>query len=186
MKECEMSKEFDLNNYQYTETLMTVDDWRRDYSPQPNKFNAAASFGGLLYEHQGEEWEHVVSQPIHNVWTLFKDEGDVLKIKNGLVVRDRVGYFLSEVQHNPHQTFVVTDVDNSVPASEDDGPKLSMNVYRYRIVPAAAVKTYEENGMTAEFDVETLNGELIIHAPDEETANRMRWTYTDIRMWEQI
>lgn len=181
-----MSKEFDLSNYQYTETLMTVDDWRRDYKPQLNKLNGAASFDGMLYEHQGEEWEHVVSQPIHNVWTLFKDEGGALKIKNGLVVRDRVGYFLSEVQHNPHQTFVVTNVDGVQSPGEDDGSKLSTNVYRYQIVPAAAVKTYEENGMTAEFDVETLNGELIIHAPDEETADRMRWTYTDIRMWEKI
>lgn len=61
-----------------------------------------------------------------------------------------------------------------------------MNVYKYRIAPAAALKTYEENGMTAEFDVETLNGELIITAPDEETADKMRMTYTDIRMWEKI
>jgi hypothetical protein len=106
-----MSKEFDLNNYQYVETLMTVDEWLRDYKPQPNKFNEEARFNGLLYEHDGlTQWEHVVSRPIHNVWTLFQDEGGALKVKNGLVVRSRIGYFLSEVQHNPHQTFVITDV----------------------------------------------------------------------------
>ena len=181
-----MAKEFDLNDYQYVETLMTVDEWLSNYKPQPNKSNDAASFDGLLYEHQGDEWEHVVSQPIHNVWTLFKDEAGTTKIKNGLVVRGRIGYFLSEVQHNPHQTFVVTDVDYSMPTGEDDGSKPLMNVYKYRVIPSTALDTYVENGMSATFDIETLNGELIIHAPDEDTADKMRMTYTDIRMWEQI
>lgn len=102
-----MSKEFDLNNYQYVETLLTFNEWMNSYKPQPNKYNSDAKFGGLLYEHEGDQWEHVVSQTIHNVWTLFEDEDGTVKIKNGLVVRGRIGYFLSEVQHNPHQTFVV-------------------------------------------------------------------------------
>jgi hypothetical protein len=61
-----------------------------------------------------------------------------------------------------------------------------MNVYKYRIIPAAALETYSENGMATTFDVETLNGELSITAPDEETADKMRMTYTDIRMWERV
>jgi hypothetical protein len=61
-----------------------------------------------------------------------------------------------------------------------------MNVYKYRIIAAAALKTYEENGMIPTFDEALLNGELIIAAPDEETADKMRMTYTDIRMWEKI
>jgi hypothetical protein len=106
-----MTKNFNLDDYQYVENVVTFNDWLRDYKPQPNTFNDEARFDGLLYEHDGlTQWEHVVSQPIHNVWTLFQDEAGTLKIKNGLVVRSRIGYFLSEVQHNPHQTFVVTDV----------------------------------------------------------------------------
>jgi len=64
--------------------------------------------------------------------------------------------------------------------------KLFMNVYRYRIIPAAALETYLQNGRIATFDEELLNGELIINAPDEETADKMRMTYTDIRMWERV
>ena len=60
-----------------------------------------------------------------------------------------------------------------------------MNKYTYKLVPSAALKTYEENGMTADFDVETLNGYLIVEAEDAETAEKMRMTYTDIRMWEK-
>jgi hypothetical protein len=61
-----------------------------------------------------------------------------------------------------------------------------MNVYKYRIIPAAAVETYRENGMITTFDEETLNGVLIINAPDEDAADKMRMTYTDIRMWERV
>jgi len=61
-----------------------------------------------------------------------------------------------------------------------------MNVYKYRVIPAPALEMYSENGMVAEFDVETLNGVLTIEALDEETADKMRMTYTDIRMWERV
>ena len=181
-----MTKEFNLDDYQYVENVLTFDDWLRDYRPQLNTFNDAARFDGLLYEHQDEQWEHVVSQPVHNLWTLFQDEAGVLKIKNGLVVRGRVGYIVSEVQHNPLQTFMITDVDGGMLGGQDQGSELSMNVYKYRIIPATALDTYKEHGMAATFDVETLNGELSITAPDEETADKMRMTYTDIRMWERI
>lgn len=181
-----MAKEFNLDDYQYVETVLDFDSWKRDYKPQLNSFNGGARFDGMLYEHQDEEWVHVSSQPIHNVWTLFRTEDGSLKIKNGLVVRGRIGYFLSEIQHDPHRTFVVTAIDDSMAGEAEEGSKLLTNAYKYRIIPAAALETYEENGMTAEFDVKTLNGELTIYAPDEETAELMRRTYTDIRMWEQI
>ena len=109
-----MSKEFDLNNYQYIENVVTFNDWLRDYKPQPNTFNDAAPVNGLLHEHDGAQWDHVVRQRVHNLWTLFKDEAGVLKIKNGLVVRGRLGYFLCEVQHNPHVTFVVNQIPDGL------------------------------------------------------------------------
>ena len=105
-----MSKEFNLDDYQYIENLLTIDEWLSTYKPQPNKFNEAARFDGLLYEHQGEEWDHVVGQQNHYQWTLFQDTKGDLKIKNGLVVRGRVGYFLCEVTHNSHATFIVDKV----------------------------------------------------------------------------
>lgn len=61
-----------------------------------------------------------------------------------------------------------------------------MNVYKYRVIPTVALEFYRENGMTTSFDEETLNGVLTIEAPDEETADKMRMTYTDITMWEKI
>jgi hypothetical protein len=61
-----------------------------------------------------------------------------------------------------------------------------MNTYKYRIVPEVALDFYRENGMTLTFDESLMDGELIITAPDEETADSIRKTFTDIRMWEKI
>jgi hypothetical protein len=61
-----------------------------------------------------------------------------------------------------------------------------MNTYTYRIIPEVALDFYRENGMTLTFDEALMDGELIITAPDEETADSIRKTFTDIRMWEKI
>jgi hypothetical protein len=109
-----MLKEFDLNNYQYTETVLTFSQWLQSYKPQPNEFNHEARFSGLLYEHKGLEWEHVIGHYNQQQWTLFQDEDGTLKIKNGLVVRGRVGYFLCSEMHNSHATFIVTNIPEGV------------------------------------------------------------------------
>lgn len=61
-----------------------------------------------------------------------------------------------------------------------------MNKYTYRALRSSALDTYEDNGMTLSFDPELFNGVLTIEAPDEETADKIRMTFTDIRMWEKV
>ena len=61
-----------------------------------------------------------------------------------------------------------------------------MNTYKYRIIPEVALEFYRENGMTVTLNEASMNGELIITAPDEETADSIRKTFTDIRMWIRI
>jgi hypothetical protein len=61
-----------------------------------------------------------------------------------------------------------------------------MNKYTYRAVRSSALDTYAENGMTLSFDPELFNGVLTIEAPDEDTADKIRMTFTDIRMWEKV
>lgn len=61
-----------------------------------------------------------------------------------------------------------------------------MNIYRYRAISSVALQFYEENGMELQFDVDLLNGILSIEAPDEATADQIRMTFTDIRMWEKV
>jgi hypothetical protein len=53
-------------------------------------------------------------------------------------------------------------------------------------MPDFALEYYKENGMEVHFDTELFNGVLTIEAPDEETADKIRMTFSDIRMWEKI
>ena len=61
-----------------------------------------------------------------------------------------------------------------------------MDIYTYKVIPEVALDFYRENGMELKFDSELLNGVLVIHAPNEETADQIRMTFTDIRMWRKI
>lgn len=58
-------------------------------------------------------------------------------------------------------------------------------IFSYRATPDFALAFYEENGQTISFDVDLFNATLSIEAPDEDTADKIRMTITDIRMWER-
>jgi hypothetical protein len=57
--------------------------------------------------------------------------------------------------------------------------------FEYRATPDFALEFYKENGQTVSFDAELFNATLSIEAPNEETADKIRMTITDIRMWEK-
>jgi hypothetical protein len=57
--------------------------------------------------------------------------------------------------------------------------------FKYRATPDFALAFYEENGQTISFDTDLFNALLVIEAPDEDTADKIRMTITDIRMWEK-
>jgi hypothetical protein len=61
-----------------------------------------------------------------------------------------------------------------------------MNTYRYKADSEISLDSYKQNGMEVDFDPKVFNGLLIIEAPDEETADKIRMTFTDIRMWEKV
>jgi hypothetical protein len=58
--------------------------------------------------------------------------------------------------------------------------------FKYKAVIGPTLDTYKEHGMEFTADEELFNGLLIIEAPDEETADIIRMTYSDIRMWEKV
>lgn len=61
-----------------------------------------------------------------------------------------------------------------------------MQFYKYRAVVEPTLQTYKEHGMEFTLDESSFNGFLIVEAPDEATADKIRMTYTDIRMWEKV
>lgn len=61
-----------------------------------------------------------------------------------------------------------------------------MTIYKYKVDREVALQFYKENGMDVHFDIELFNGLLVVEAPDEETSERIRSTFTDLRMWELV
>jgi hypothetical protein len=75
-----------------------------------------------------------------------------------------------------------TDLQKPLPSATLE---IMMKKFTYRVSREAAFKMYKENGMAITFDESLFNGLLVIEAPDEETADKIRMTFTDIRMWEK-
>jgi hypothetical protein len=58
--------------------------------------------------------------------------------------------------------------------------------FKYYATPDFALEFYKENGQSISFDIDLFNAILTIEAPDEETADGIRKTITDTRMWEKL
>lgn len=106
-----MNKEFNLDNYKYVEEHITWDQFLA-HKPLPNELNIDAKFGGALFEPFGEELAHILQRPVHYIWTLYEEDGQ-LKLRNGHQVRGRLGYFECEQMHNAHATILVDGVPGS-------------------------------------------------------------------------
>lgn len=102
-----MSKEFNLDDYQYVEEHITFTQWLQGYQPQPNAFVEGARLSGLLLEHEGDQWVEVMKSPVAFIWTVFHDDQGNLLMRNGYQVRGRIGYVLAKNQHNAHGTIFV-------------------------------------------------------------------------------
>lgn len=84
---------------------LTEDEFVDLYCPVRNHINPNASFDwgggfGTLFETYGEEFDYVRQQEPKFVWTLLSGEfGD--HIANGMHFVNRLGYFLTEIPHDP-------------------------------------------------------------------------------------
>ena len=109
-----MAKEFNLDNYQYTEEHINFSQWLQAYQPQPNEFIHDARLSGLLLEHEGDQWEHVMKTSAAYIWTVFEDDQGKLLIRNGYQVRGRIGYVIGKNMHNAHGTIFVEDLSQEL------------------------------------------------------------------------
>lgn len=102
-----MAKEFNIDDYQYIEEHIDFTQWLQAYQPQPNEFHHEARLSGLLLEHEGEQWVHVMKTSAANIWTVFHDDQGKLLMRNGYQVRGRIGYVICSRMHNAHGTIFV-------------------------------------------------------------------------------
>lgn len=103
-----MAKEFNIDNYKYVEEHITYGKFL-EHKPLRNHLNSDAKFAGALFDPTGEELKYILQLPVHNIWTLYEEDGQV-KIRNGNRVRGRLGYFHCEIGHNAHATILVNEV----------------------------------------------------------------------------
>jgi hypothetical protein len=109
-----MAKEFNIDDYQYTEEHINFSQWLQAYQPQPNEFIHDARLSGLLLEHEGDQWEHVMKTSAAYIWTVFEDDQGKLLIRNGYQVRGRIGYVIGKNMHNAHGTIFVDDLSQEL------------------------------------------------------------------------
>lgn len=102
-----MSKEFNIDNYKYIENKLTFSEWLQGHKPQPNHLKEDARLSGLLFEHEGAEWDFIVKQPNYLQWTVYREDDGTICIRNGLRVKGRIGYCFGGRMHDSHQTFIV-------------------------------------------------------------------------------
>jgi hypothetical protein len=57
--------------------------------------------------------------------------------------------------------------------------------FKYKATPDSVLKFFKESNQKLFFDIALFNAILIIEAPDEDTADKIRMTVTDITMWER-
>jgi hypothetical protein len=83
---------------------LTVEEWAEQYKPIVNALDSNASWdlgnGGTMYETYGEELVAVQNADPNCVWTYI-DTDNGTAISAGLGFVNRIGYFITEVPHEP-------------------------------------------------------------------------------------
>ena len=98
-----------------TENQMeATDTWEEQFVPIHNHIDTNASWGGLMFETYGEEFDFVRTQPRNHVWTWVDGDGGTYII-SGLELINRIGYFVTK---HPWVNFVEVQVESY---SEEDG-----------------------------------------------------------------
>ena len=87
--------------------MLDEEGWNKDFKPEYNRLNSSASWEGTLFEPNGAEMNHVLSQKLTAIWTLVRGpEG--LYIANGVHKDNRVGFFITK---KPWQLDVIYEVE---------------------------------------------------------------------------
>lgn len=78
---------------------MTTDEWDEKYKPIKNQFDDNASWGGIMFETYGEEYDFVImvnEEAPDRVWTIVND-GDQSWVTSGWHYVNRLGYVITEL-----------------------------------------------------------------------------------------
>jgi hypothetical protein len=95
---------------------ITIEEWVAQYKPIVNTIDPEASWDGTMYETYGQELLAVQNADPNCVWTyLDTDNGTAISAGMGYV--NRIGYFITEVPHEPlledysNHTYITVSLD---------------------------------------------------------------------------
>ena len=97
-------------NKQLTE--LSFDEWEATFKPINNYMDSNASFQddnglGIMFETYDIELEYVKSRDPLTVWTYMDSEDGGTVIVSGYHVVNRIGYFITSVVREPHESYVI-------------------------------------------------------------------------------
>jgi hypothetical protein len=78
---------------------LSYEEWADTYRPIQNPHDDNASHEGRMFETHGIDYQFIKAHPNHAVWTLI-DEGDLMWIVSGCHFVNRMGYFITEKEHD--------------------------------------------------------------------------------------
>lgn len=89
---------------------ITVEEWEERYKPIDNIFDPNASWGGIMYETSGDDYNLVLKYPDEQIWSYIDTDYGTALIA-GLHICDRIGYFICENkwEHENIQVDVIKD-----------------------------------------------------------------------------
>ena len=93
-------------------TELLFDEWELMFKPINNYMDANASFQddnglGIMFETYDIELEYVKSRDPLTVWTYMDSEHGGTVLVDGYHVANRIGYFITSVVREPHESYVI-------------------------------------------------------------------------------
>jgi hypothetical protein len=91
---------------------LSFDEWEATFKPINNYMDSNASFQddnglGIMFETYDIELDYVKSRDPLTVWTYMDSEDGGTVIVDGYHVVNRIGYFITSVVREPHESYVI-------------------------------------------------------------------------------
>ena len=94
----------------YKQVILTEEEWEHHFGVLDNHLDKNPSFGGLMFETYGEEYDYVAAIGLkepNRIWTYIDDEEGHTCIVNGWAFVNRIGYFITEKPYDDMLNIIV-------------------------------------------------------------------------------
>ena len=104
----------------YKQVILTEEEWEHHFGVLDNHLDKNPSFGGLMFETYGEEYDYVAAIGLkepNRIWTYIDKEDGTTAIINHWGFEGIIGYFITEKPYDDNLNIIVQLEDED---DEDD------------------------------------------------------------------